>query len=148
MTQSPDTATARDVPQDTVQDTAQGAAPHDADGQAAGHPVGRMHEQLRGAIGAVGGAAVGGAGTDATGGAGRDALMNVPVTLRAVLGEAHMPVSRFLALGANDTVALDRMVGDPIDVTVNDRVVARGEIVMLDEDTGQLGVRVVALGPG
>ena len=96
------------------------------------HPVGAMQDQLRDAMGA----------TRSGRGAG---LMAVPVTLRAVLGEARMPVSRFLDLEPGDTLSLDRMVGDPIEVTVNDQVVAHGEIVMLDEETGQLGVRVVAL---
>ena len=100
------------------------------------HPVGAMQEQLRDAMIASR------SGRDAGRGSG---LMAVPVTLRAVLGEARMPVSRFLDLEPGDTLSLDRMVGDPIEVTVNDQVVAQGEIVMLDEETGQLGVRVVAL---
>lgn len=96
-------------------------------------PVGAMHGRLREALAA-------GAFSDGDG-----ALLGVPVTMRAVLGEARVPVSRFLALGPGDTLPLDRLVGEPIDVTVNDAVIARGEIVMLDEETGRLGVRVTAL---
>ena len=96
-------------------------------------PVGAMHGRLREAL-----ASGAFAGSDG-------ALLGVPVTMRAVLGEARVPVSQFLALEAGDTLPLNRLVGEPIDVTVNDAVIARGEIVMLDEDTGRLGVRVVSL---
>lgn len=87
-------------------------------------------------------------GPRGAGGHGVAALLAAPVTLRAVLGEARVSVSRFLSLDAGDTLALDRAVGEPIDVTVNDTVIARGEIVMLDEEAGTLGIRVVALDDG
>lgn len=74
------------------------------------------------------------------------ALMGVPVSMRAVLGTARVPVSEFLALTVGATVHLDRRVGEPVDIVVNDARVASGEIVMMDEATGQLGIRITAIG--
>lgn len=99
--------------------------------------VAEMQRRLRGALDA--------GGFSGGDNAGRGALMNVPITLRAVLGEARLPMARFLALGPGDLVTLERLVGEPIELTVNDSPIARGEIVMLDEESGQLGVRVLAL---
>lgn len=113
-----------------IADLTGGAEPAPTPG---GSPVGAMHGRLREALAS-------GAFSEGDG-----ALLGVPVTMRAVLGEARVPVSRFLALGPGDTLPLDRLVGEPIDVTVNDATIARGEIVMLDEETGRLGVRVTAL---
>ena len=108
-------------------------SPHSTGAPSGG--VGALHERLAEAVdrGEFGGSA------------GHAALLAVPVTLRAVLGQARLPVSRFLALDAGDTLTLDRAVGEPVDVTVNDTVIARAEIVMLDEDAGTLGVRVTEL---
>lgn len=105
--------------------------------EAPGGSVGALHDRLADALGR--GELGGGEGQGAA------ALLAVPVTLRAILGEARVPVSRFLSLDAGDTLALDRPVGEPVDIAVNDVVVARAEIVMLDEDAGTLGVRVVEL---
>ena len=131
--------TTHDTPNDTPHETPREAdggrdTPSDTPGSGNRTPVGAMQGRLREALAS---------GAFASGGDG--ALLGVPVTMRAVLGEARVPVSRFLALGPGDTLSLNRLVGEPIDVTVNDAVIARGEIVMLDEETGRLGVRVVSL---
>ena len=86
-----------------------------------------------------------GAGTLGPGGRGRAGMLDVPVVMRAVLGEARLPVMDFIDLAEGDTLPLERMIGESIDVSVNDTVVARGEIVLLDEETGQLGVRIETL---
>lgn len=61
------------------------------------------------------------------------AVYDVPVQLAAVLGRARMPVGRLLRLGRGAVIELDRKVGDPIDIYVNNRLVARGEVVVVDE---------------
>lgn len=64
------------------------------------------------------------------------AVYNVPVQVSAVLGKATMPVSQLLKLGRGAVVELDRRVGEAIDVYVNNRLVARGEIVVVDDRLG------------
>ena len=62
-------------------------------------------------------------------------VSDVSVTVSAVLGRACMQVSQLLKLGRGAVVALDRSVGESIDVYVNDRLVARGEVVVMGEGT-------------
>ena len=64
------------------------------------------------------------------------AIYDVPVQVSAVLGKASMQVSQLLKLGRGAVVELDRRVGDAIDVYVNDRLVARGEVVIIDDHLG------------
>ena len=62
-----------------------------------------------------------------------EAVYGVPVQVAAVLGRATMPVSQLLRLGRGAVVTLDRKVGEPVDVYVNNRLVARGEVVVVDD---------------
>ena len=71
------------------------------------------------------------------------AVYDIPVQLAAVLGRASMPVSQLLRLGRGAVVALDRKVGEPIDIFVNNRLVARGEVVMVDDS--RLGVTMTEI---
>ena len=64
------------------------------------------------------------------------AISDIPVQLSAVLGKASMPVNQLLRLGRGAVVELDRKVGEPIDILVNNRLVARGEVVVVDERLG------------
>jgi flagellar motor switch protein FliN/FliY len=64
------------------------------------------------------------------------AVYDIPVQLSAVLGKATMPVSQLLRLGRGAVVELDRKVGESIDILVNNRLVARGEVVILDDRLG------------
>lgn len=61
-----------------------------------------------------------------------EALYDIPVTVSAVLGRTVMPISQLLKLGRGAVVQLDRMVGDSIEVHVNNKLIARGELVLLD----------------
>lgn len=61
-------------------------------------------------------------------------VMGVPVKMQVVLGSATMPVASLLKLGRGAIVELDHKVGEPVEVTINDRVIARGEVVVVDED--------------
>ena len=63
-------------------------------------------------------------------------VFDVPVNISAVLGRAHMSVAQLLKLGAGSVLELDRKVGEAIDIYVNNRLVARGEVVIIDERLG------------
>lgn len=69
-----------------------------------------------------------------------DTVLQIPVSVKIVLGSASMPVANVLKLGRGAVVPLDRKVGEPVDVVVNGRVIARGEVVVLDEDSSRFGV--------
>jgi flagellar motor switch protein FliN/FliY len=63
-------------------------------------------------------------------------VFDVPVHISAVLGKANMSVAQLLKLGAGSILELDRRVGEAIDIYVNNRLVARGEVVVVDERLG------------
>ncbi|WP_114395290.1 flagellar motor switch protein FliN [Oleisolibacter albus] len=71
------------------------------------------------------------------------AIFNVPVNVQVVLGRTTMPVSQLLKLGRGAVVELNRKVGEAVDVYVNDRLIARGEVVIVDE--GNLGVTMTEI---
>ncbi|MET3665304.1 flagellar motor switch protein FliN [Caulobacter sp. 1776] len=63
-------------------------------------------------------------------------VFDVPVNISAVLGRAHMSVAQLLQLSQGSILELDRKVGEAIDIYVNNRLVARGEVVVVDERLG------------
>jgi flagellar motor switch protein FliN/FliY len=63
-------------------------------------------------------------------------MLDVPLALTVQLGGAEMPLSDVLHLDSGSVITLDRMPGEPIDLLVNGRVFARGEIVVVDETFG------------
>jgi len=65
-----------------------------------------------------------------------EALFDVPVQVSAVLGRARMPVGDLLRLGPGAVLELDRKVGEAIDIYVNNRLVARGEVVLVEDKLG------------
>ena len=65
-----------------------------------------------------------------------EAVFDIPVHVSAVLGKSTMQVSQLLKLGRGAVVELDRKVGEAIDIYVNNRLVARGEVVVVDERLG------------
>ncbi len=74
-----------------------------------------------------------------------EAVYDIPVTVTvsAVLGKATMQVSQLLKLGRGAVVELDRKLGEAIDIYVNNRLVARGEVVMVDDN--RLGVTMTEI---
>lgn len=64
------------------------------------------------------------------------AIYDIPVQISAVLGRSTMQVSQLLKLGRGAVVELDRKVGEAIDIYVNNRLVARGEVVIVDDKLG------------
>src|SRR5437879_5561906 len=71
------------------------------------------------------------------------AVYDIPVQVSAVLGRATMQVSQLLKLGRGAVVELDRRVGEAIDIYVNNRLVARGEVVVVDERLGVTMTEIV-----
>ena len=63
-------------------------------------------------------------------------VFDVPVSISAVLGRASLSVAQLLQLGQGSVLELDRKVGEAIDIYVNSRLVARGEVVIVDERLG------------
>ncbi|HYD87765.1 MAG TPA: flagellar motor switch protein FliN [Vitreimonas sp.] len=64
------------------------------------------------------------------------AVYDVPVNIQAVLGRSYMEVASLLRLSRGSVIELDRKVGEAIDIYVNNRLVARGEVVVVDERLG------------
>jgi len=72
-----------------------------------------------------------------------EALYDVPVQVSVVLGCTTMPLSSILKLGKGAVIELERTVGEPIDVFVNNKKVAKGEIVIVDDKIGVTLTEVV-----
>ena len=72
----------------------------------------------------------------ARGAADLEAVFDVPVQVSAVLGRARMEVGELLKLGPGTVLELDRKVGEAIDIYVNNRLVARGEVVLVEDKLG------------
>lgn len=75
--------------------------------------------------------------------AGLEAIYDIPVTVAAVLGTSKMHIHQLLKLGRGAVVELDRKVGEAIDIYVNDRLVARGEIVIVEDKLGVTMTEIV-----
>ena len=71
------------------------------------------------------------------------AIYDIPVQISAVLGRSSMPVSQLLKLGRGAVVELDRKVGESIDIYVNNRLVARGEVVVVEDRLGVTMTEIV-----
>src|SRR5882757_1862181 len=76
------------------------------------------------------------------------AILSIPVTVQVVLGSTSLPVSGLMKLARGAIVSLDQRVGDPVDVVVNGTVIARGEIVVVDDATQRFGVSLLEVVAG
>ena len=65
-----------------------------------------------------------------------EAVSDIPVSISVVLGRTSMQVQQLLKLGRGAVVELDRKVGEPVDILVNGRMVARGEVVVVEDKIG------------
>ncbi|MFD9902311.1 flagellar motor switch protein FliN [Mesorhizobium sp. UC22_110] len=72
-------------------------------------------------------------------------ILNIPVDVQIVLGSAEMQVSDLMGLQKGSTVALNRRIGEPVDVVVNGRRIARGEITVLENDPSRFGIRLTEI---
>lgn len=73
-------------------------------------------------------------------------IAGLPVMMKVVLGSAKMPVATLAKLAKGSIVKLDKMVGDPVDILVNGRLIARGEVVVLNESASRFGVVLTQVG--
>ncbi|MGX8012251.1 flagellar motor switch protein FliN [Mesorhizobium sp. ORM8.1] len=78
-------------------------------------------------------------------GANSSIIMTIPVDVQIILGSTEMPVSDLMALQKGSTVALNRRIGEPVDVVVNGRKIARGEITVLESDPTRFGIRLTEI---
>ena len=76
------------------------------------------------------------------GGADLGRLQNVPVEVAVEIGRTRMTIGEALALGLGSVVTVGRLAGDPVDLLVNGRVIARGEVVAIEEE---LGLRITEI---
>ena len=106
----------------------------------------RAIEELRGVLHEEGGPAAP-SGLEAAAASMRNngVIMNIPVDVQIVLGSAEMPVSELMSLQKGSTVALNRRIGEPVDVMVNGRRIAKGEITVLEHDPSRFGIRLTEI---
>jgi len=71
--------------------------------------------------------------------------MDIPVDVQIVLGSTEMAVAELMALQKGSTVALNRRVGEPVDVVVNGRRIACGEITVLEHDPSRFGIKLTQI---
>lgn len=76
------------------------------------------------------------------------AVYDVPVNIQAVLGRSSMEVAELLRLARGSVIELDRKVGEAIDIYVNNRLVARGEVVIVEERLGVTMTEIIKDGDG
>jgi flagellar motor switch protein FliN/FliY len=79
------------------------------------------------------------------GAANYETILKIPVTVQVVLGTTSMPVASLMKLGRGAVIALDQRVGEPVNVVVNGRIVARGEVVVVDEASSRFGVSLTEI---
>ena len=84
----------------------------------------------------------------ADGGAGLERLYDVPVELAVEIGRTRMTIRETLALGPGSIVTLNRLAGEPVDLLVNGKPIARGEVVVIDEEFGLRITEVVSAARG
>ncbi len=74
-----------------------------------------------------------------------DLIMDIPIDVQIVLGSSRMQVSGLMNLTEGATIALDRRIGEPVEIVVNARVIGRGEITVLEEDETRFGVKLIEI---
>jgi flagellar motor switch protein FliN/FliY len=72
-------------------------------------------------------------------------IMRIPVTVQVLLGSATMPVADLMKLGRGAVIPLDHRVGEPVEVVVNGRIVARGAVVVVEDDNSRFGVSLTEI---
>lgn len=72
-----------------------------------------------------------------------DLIMDIPIDVQIVLGSSRMQVSGLMNLTEGATIALDRKIGEPVDLIVNGRLIGRGEITVLENDETRFGIKLI-----
>jgi flagellar motor switch protein FliN/FliY len=100
-------------------------------------------EELRGVLHEDGDGGDGQAGAGSGGNS--SIILGIPVEVQIVLGSTEMPVSELMALQKGATVSLNRRIGEPVDVVVNGRKIAKGEITVLEDDPSRFGIKLTEI---
>lgn len=74
-----------------------------------------------------------------------DTILQIPVVLQVVVGSTTLPVAELLNLGRGAVIPLDSRVGDPVEVLINGREIARGEVVVIEDDNTRFGVSLTEI---
>ncbi|MEI4485514.1 flagellar motor switch protein FliN [Frigidibacter sp. MR17.14] len=72
-----------------------------------------------------------------------NAMLNVSLNVQIVLGQSRMPIAQLLTLSRGSVIELDKRIGEPVDVMINDRLVARGDLVKVGEN--RIGVTLTEI---
>ncbi|CBI76135.1 Flagellar motor switch protein fliY [Bartonella clarridgeiae 73] len=75
----------------------------------------------------------------------KELIMSIPVEVQVVLGSTTMPVATLMDLGRGAVITLDKQIGDPIDIVVNGRIIARGEVIVLEDDPSRFGISLTEI---
>ncbi len=73
-----------------------------------------------------------------------DFILDIPLEVTVRLGRARLPISDLLEMGAGSVIELDRVAGEPLEVLVNNKLVARGEAVVVNDKFGVRLTEIVA----
>jgi flagellar motor switch protein FliN len=76
---------------------------------------------------------------------GLGAILDIPLSVQVVLGGTSMPVANLMKLGRGAVIPLDHRVGQPVDIVVNGRVIARGDMTVIEGDVDRLGVSLTEI---
>jgi flagellar motor switch protein FliN/FliY len=74
-----------------------------------------------------------------------NSIMRIPVMLQVIVGSTTLPVADLLKLGRGAVIPLNSRVGDPVEVTINGRTIARGEVVVIEDDNTRFGVSLTEI---
>ena len=74
-----------------------------------------------------------------------DLIMDIPIDVQIVLGSSRMPVSGLMSLAEGAIIALDKKIGEPVEITVNGRKIGRGEITVLEHDDTRFGIKLTEI---
>lgn len=75
----------------------------------------------------------------------KELIMDIPVNVQIVLGSTTMPVAALMNLKRGSIISLDASLGDPVDIVVNGRIIAKGELVPVEDDPSRFGVSLVSI---
>lgn len=74
-----------------------------------------------------------------------DLIMDIPIDVQIVLGNSRMQVSGLMNLTEGAIIALDKKIGEPVEITVNGRKIGRGEITVLEHDDTRFGIKLIEI---
>lgn len=90
---------------------------------------------------------LGGEGHSVTGATGQqtraDIVLDIPIDVQVVLGTSRMQVSELMELNEGATIALERKIGEPVEIMVNNKMIGRGEITVLENDDTKFGIKMI-----